>query len=205
MSVRGVARAAPATGISTMQKELMTPAAILLGSVIIAAGLYFGLQRPAHSPAPTSSRAEASPALAGASPAGMEASPAVAEASPALAGAEPTAPPPRSAAAFALPSLPSERYGRVAEDAARALEARRSDFVRSCWAPSLKKRAEPARAKYIFSMSFDESGKEVARGISEVRGMERSDVAQCLRMIPLGINVPPPGMRAAVELEVILP
>ncbi|AUX43174.1 hypothetical protein SOCE26_046170 [Sorangium cellulosum] len=183
----------------------MTPAAILLGSVIVAAGLYFGLQRPAHPPAPTPSRAEASPAVVEASPAVAEASPAVAEASPAAAEVEVMAPPPRRAAADPSPSLPSERYGRVAEDAARALEARRSDFVKSCWAPSLKKRPAPARAKYIFSMSFDESGKEVARGISEVRGMERSDVAQCLRMIPLGINVPPPGMRAAVEVEVILP
>ncbi|MGK3963069.1 hypothetical protein WMF38_02635 [Sorangium sp. So ce118] len=176
-----------------MQKELMTPAAILLGSLIIAAGLYFGLQQPAPSAAPPPASAEARAASA----------PAPAETS-AAAGAPPQ-PLPRPAAAVPSSALPSELYERVAADATSALEARRPLFVKQCWEPSLKKNPAPARARYLFNMTFDESGKEIARGISEVRGMDRPDAAHCLRMIPLGIGVPPPGARVAVEVELTLP
>lgn len=166
----------------------MTPAAILLGSLIIAAGLYLGLQRPAPSTAPPPASVETAAAS-------------VVRAPPAPADAPaPSQPHPARAAA-----TPAELYKRVQVDAARALEARRSLFVKQCWEPSLRKSATPPRAKYLFNMTFDESGKEIARGISEVRGMERPDAAQCLRMIPLGIGVPPPGTRVAVEIELILP
>ncbi|WP_438011417.1 hypothetical protein WME89_23875 [Sorangium sp. So ce321] len=178
-----------------MQKELMTPAAILLGSLIIAAGLYFGLQQPVPSaPPPASAEARAASARAPAAPAEA----------PASAGT-PSQPIPRPAAAAPSSALPSELYERVAADAASALEARRPLFVKQCWEPSLKKNPTPARARYLFNMTFDESGKEIARGISEVRGMDRPDAAHCLRMIPLGIGVPPPGARVAVEVELTLP
>ncbi|XYI03369.1 hypothetical protein ACMHYB_27825 [Sorangium sp. So ce1128] len=179
-----------------MQKELMTPAAILLGSLIIAAGLYFGLQQPAPSAAPSPAHVEAR-----AAPAQTPAAPAETTAS----AEAPSQPLPRPAAAGASPSLPSELYKRVVADATSALEARRPLFVRQCWEPSLKKNPTPARAKYLFHMTFDESGNEIARGISEVRGMDRPDAAHCLRMIPLGIGVPPPGARVAVEVEMTLP
>ncbi|WP_437841083.1 hypothetical protein [Sorangium sp. So ce1153] len=177
-----------------MQKELMTPAAILLGSLIIAAGLYFGLQQPAPSGAPPPASAEARAASAPAAPAET----------PASAGA-PSQPLPRPPAAVTSSAPPSELYERVAADATSALEARRPLFVKQCWEPSLKKNPAPARARYLFNMTFDESGKEIARGISEVRGMDRPDAAHCLRMIPLGIGVPPPGARVAVEVELTLP
>ncbi|WP_437738031.1 hypothetical protein [Sorangium sp. So ce1335] len=161
-----------------MQKELLTPAAILLGSVFIAAGLYFGLQRAA----PPGSAAAAS-----------------------TEEPAPRQPAPRAAPAGTVAASPGELQKRVEADAIKALEARRTLFVKQCWEPSLKKSATPARARYLFNMTFDESGKEIARGISEVRGMDRPDAAQCLRMIPLGIAVPPPGARVAVEVEMILP
>ncbi|WP_437820685.1 hypothetical protein [Sorangium sp. So ce1078] len=173
-----------------MQKELMTPAAILLGSLFIAAGLYLGLQRPAPSSGPP--------------PASVEAAAASVREPPAPADA-PAPSRPHPAPAAVPPPPPGELYKRVQADAVRALEARRSLFVKQCWEPSLRKSPAPARAKYLFSMTFDESGKEIARGISEVRGMERPDAAQCLRMIPLGIGVPPPGTRVAVEVEMTLP
>ncbi|WP_437786295.1 hypothetical protein [Sorangium sp. So ce1097] len=181
-------------GDSMMQKELLTPAAILLGSVFIAAGLYFGLQRaapPAAAPPPASAVAAA--ASAKAPPASEAPAPA------------PSRPAPPAAATGAVAASPGELYRRVAADAMEALEARRQLFVKQCWEPSLKKSPTPARARYLFNMTFDESGKEIARGISEVRGMDRPDAAQCLRMIPLGIAVPPPGARVAVEVEMTLP
>ncbi|WP_437594062.1 hypothetical protein [Sorangium sp. So ce1000] len=172
-----------------MQKELMTPAAILLGSLFIAAGLYLGLQRSPPSAALALASVEASTAPVGALPAPADA---------------PVQPVTRSAPAEAAP-LTSERYNRVEADVAKALEARRSLFVKQCWEPSLRKNPDPARAKYIFNMTFDASGKEIARGISEVRGMDRPDAAQCLRMMPLGLGVPPPGTRVSVEIEMTLP
>ncbi|WP_438020873.1 hypothetical protein WMF18_18200 [Sorangium sp. So ce315] len=178
-------------GDSMMQKELLTPAAILLGSVFIAAGLYFGLQR-------------AAPPDAAPPPASAEASAKAPPASEAPAPAPPRPAPP-AAATGAVAASPGELYSRVAADAMEALEARRQLFVKQCWEPSLKKSPTPARARYLFNMTFDESGKEIARGISEVRGMDRPDAAQCLRMIPLGIAVPPPGARVAVEVEMTLP
>ncbi|WP_433937040.1 hypothetical protein AB3662_20590 [Sorangium cellulosum] len=177
-----------------MQKELMTPAAILLGSAFIAAGLYFGLQREAPPAASNPASAEAAAASA--------TTPAWGAPAPVEAPAPPQ-PAPRAADATAAST--GELYKRVEADAVKALEARRSLFVKQCWEPSLKKSPTPARARYLFNMTFDASGKEIARGISEVRGMDRPDAAQCLRMIPLGIGVPPPGARVAVEVEMILP
>jgi hypothetical protein len=174
-----------------MQKELMTPAAILLGSVVIAAGLYLGLQRQPPPPALPSASVEASTAPAGALPA-------------AAAASAPSQPALHTAPAGASP-LTSELYKRVERDAVEALEARRSLFVKQCWEPSFRKSPSPARARYIFNMTFDESGKEIARGISEVRGMDRPDAAHCLRMMPLGLGVPPPGTRVSVEVEMTLP
>ncbi|WP_437718756.1 hypothetical protein WMF45_21455 [Sorangium sp. So ce448] len=174
-----------------MQKELMTPAAILLGSLFIAAGLYLGLQRPPPPPALPSASVEASTAHAGALPA--------------TAGAPAPLPAPHPASSAGASPLTSELYKRAEGDAAKELEARRSLFVKQCWEPSLRKNPAPARARYIFNMTFDASGNEIARGISEVRGMDRPDAAQCLRMMPLGLVVSPPGTRVSVEIEMTLP
>ncbi|WP_437563927.1 hypothetical protein [Sorangium sp. So ce542] len=186
-----------------MQKELMTPAAILLGSVVIATGLYLGLQRPAPSSAPPPAGAEAAAASVKAPPAPADAQP-PSQPHAAPADAQPPSQP-HPAPAAAPPALRRELHKRVEADAVKALEARRPQFLKQCWEPSVRKNPAPPRAKYLFSMTFDESGKEIARGISEVRGMERPDAAQCLRMIPLGIGVPPPGTRVAVEIEMVLP
>ncbi|WP_437942265.1 hypothetical protein [Sorangium sp. So ce341] len=186
-----------------MQKELMTPAAILLGSVVIATGLYLGLQRPAPASAPPPAGAEAAAASVKAAPAPADVQP-PSQPHPAPADAQPP-PQPHPAPAAAAPALRRELHKRVEADAVKALEARRPQFLKQCWEPSVRKNPAPPRAKYLFSMTFDESGKEIARGISEVRGMERPDAAQCLRMIPLGIGVPPPGTRVAVEIEMVLP
>jgi hypothetical protein len=165
--------------IRSRHGELMTPAAILLGSVIIAAGLHLGLQRAAPPPVAPATAVDRTPPASGS--------------------------PARAALANAGPAARSELRRRVEADAARGLEARRADFVKRCWEPSLEKDPNPPAAKYIFNMSFDESGKEIARGISEVRGMERPDAARCLRTLPLGVDVPAPGARVGIEVEITLP
>lgn len=181
-----------------MQKELLTPAAILVGSVIIGAGLYFGLQGRAQPPdaatpsAPAPTRPEGSPPGAvvfnppAPQPAGQ----------PALAA---------PGAGLAPPPAAAEIRKKAEADAAKALEQLRPHLVKTCWEPSARKKADPSKAKYIFNMSFDPSGKEIARGISEVRGMERPDAAQCLRGEPLSLQIPPPGQHVGVDVELMLP
>jgi hypothetical protein len=93
----------------------------------------------------------------------------------------------------------------VEADALKSLEAKRAELVKTCWDPSFKKNPNPAKAKYLFSLSFDPAGKEIARGISDVRGMERADTGQCLRSQPMGLTVAPPGAYVGVEIELILP
>ena len=159
----------------------MTPAAILIGSVIIAAGLYFGVQRSAAPP-----RAP------------------VVEASSPVPVPVPAAAPSVVMAQVGTTAQTALRR-RVEADALKALEARRAEFVARCWEPSRRKNPSPPVAKYVFAMSFDESGKEIARGISEVRGMDRPDAAQCLRMLPLGIDVPAPGVHLGIEVPMLLP
>ncbi|EYF06021.1 hypothetical protein [Chondromyces apiculatus] len=204
-----------------MQKEYLTPAAVLLGSVIIGGGLYFGLQsRDASGGSGASARVagtemamEASESPPGAvtqrgaatqrragmqherpagNPEGMQqAAPPVTQGAPGM-GLSP-------------PAAPRDVQMKVVEEVTAALEAQRATLVKECWEPSFKKSTEPAKAKYLYNMSFNPAGTEIARGISEVRGMERADTAQCLRARPIGIQVSPPGQHMGVEVELTLP
>lgn len=181
-----------------MQKELLTPAAILVGSVIIGAALYLGLQGRAEPPyaAPPSVHAPTRPEGAPPGAPGPNPPAPLPAAQPALAA---------PGAGLAPPPAAAEIRKKVEADAAKALEQLRPHLVKTCWEPSSRKKAEPPRAKYIFNVSFDPSGKEIARGISEVRGMERPDAAQCLRGEPLSLQIPPPGQHIGVDVELMLP
>jgi hypothetical protein len=167
-------------------KELITPAAILIGSVIIGAGLYFGLQGQGKPP----EREDPPPSPRAASVAPPAAPPAVAV-QPGLD--------------LAPPAAPAEAKRRATEEAQRALEAKRVEIVKACWDPSFKKNPSPPKAKYLFDVSFDPQGNEIARGISDVRGMERPDTGQCLREQPMGLRITPPGVYVSLELEWTLP
>jgi hypothetical protein len=98
-----------------------------------------------------------------------------------------------------------ELKSTVAKQAAKALEAEREELVKACWEPAVKASPEPPKAKYIYNVSFDADGKEIARGVSETREMSRSDVAQCLRDRPLSLRIPPPGVNVGVDVTFILP
>jgi len=172
-------------------KELITPAAILIGSGIIGAGLYFGLQGQGKPP----EREDPPPSLRAASVAPPAPPP---PAAPPAAGAPP-------GLDLAPPAPPAEAKKRALEEARKALEAKRVEIVKTCWDPSAKKNPSPPKAKYLFDVSFDPQGNEIARGISDVRGMERPDTGQCLREQPMGLRITPPGVYVSVELEWTLP
>lgn len=94
---------------------------------------------------------------------------------------------------------------RVQAAAIAALAELRPKLIEACWNPAVAERPEPATARWTWDSTFDPSGKEIARGISDVRGAERPDVAACLREQPLGMQIAPPGVIARVELELVLP
>lgn len=75
----------------------------------------------------------------------------------------------------------------------------------ACCAPAVAREPEPAHARWTWDVTFDTRGDEIARGISDVRGFVRNDVAVCLRRQPLGLRVPPPSRNTRVTLQFELP
>lgn len=107
---------------------------------------------------------------------------------------------------FGMPAAPPEVQSKVVAQAAKAIEAMKPTFLKTCWEPAVKQAPEPAKAKYNFNMTFDgKTGKELSRGISELREMSRGDVGQCLRRLPLSLSVDPPGMNVNIDLPLDLP
>jgi hypothetical protein len=105
-----------------------------------------------------------------------------------------------------MPAVPAEVKTKVEERATKALEAERATFVKTCWEPAIKAKPTPATSKYIFNMTFDgATGKEIGRGISELRGESRPDVGQCLRGLAMGLVIQPPGANVNVDVTITLP
>lgn len=90
---------------------------------------------------------------------------------------------------------------RVTDDARRALEEDRTGLLARC-VPS----GGRAGAKLTFNVTFDASGREIARGISEDRSARAPEVASCLRRLPLGsLRVAAPGTSVGVRVALNLP
>jgi hypothetical protein len=120
-----------------------------------------------------------------------------------------SAAPPASAPA-AAPSLltPQGRptpalMARVVAEATRSFEAARADLTARC-VPEARRAAPGAR--FTFNVTFDASGREIARGIGEDRRLRAPEVASCLRALPLGaVRVSPPGAPVGVRVALTLP
>lgn len=190
-----------------MNRVITTPVAIVLGAVIIALGLYLGLRSKGdrgarlvqtgagvQTHAPDTGRLGSSLAMQppGRHPRGRVATT-----------------PPRSGAGSVRAGIAvrGDRAlkARVTKDATRALEALRSNLVKTCWAPAARKQPQPPKALYLYNMSFSAEGVELGRGISEIRGKSRADVANCLRRQRLGLKIPPPGRVVSVTVPLTLP
>ena len=163
-----------------MAKEprISNQTAILLGSVIIALGLYFGLQRkPAAPPSPVV------PVMVDA---------------PRAPTAVPE--PERPAAAAARVD-----HSEVVKQVEAALAKHKKVLVEKCFAPSLAKNPEPKTVSYTFNYTFDASGKQIARGTIESRESSRPDVTQCVSQNLPAIEVPPPGQSTTVDVKFVMP
>ncbi|WP_437332252.1 hypothetical protein [Sorangium sp. So ce394] len=171
-----------------MSRQLSTPTAILLGSAMIAAAVYLGLR---HGPAAVAPDPRA--AAGDASHRGEPAPP---------AGAAERAPGERAPAAQRAPAVPREE---VARQAARALEARRPALVERCYKPAIAARPAPREVKYVFNLTFDAQGRQIARGIIEDREASRPDVTACLATALPPVAVEPPGASVRVDVPFSLP
>lgn len=178
-----------------MQKEYLVPVSIFAGCTVIAVGLFLGLRERPEAPSVSSA---ASPALATAP-----------SSRPIGAGAAATPPeaPATPPAAVAPPAV-SPDVQAVSEAAAKkALEAeKKASFVPRCWEPALARAPEPKRLKVSFDITFDPSGKEVGRGISEDRSAMRPDAVNCLRGLGIGLRIsPPPGVHVRMQIPMEFP
>lgn len=163
-----------------MASSYILPAAIVVGSGLIALGLYFGLA--ARPVAPTAQPEPGALTSAKAEPGALTS-----------AKAEPS-------------TVPKPIDPSVTEAAAQqALDALKPTLIEACWKPALAANPEPAEARWTYDVTFDTKGVAIARGISDVRGMERGDVASCLRTQPMRLRVPPPPVNTRVTLQLSLP
>lgn len=183
-----------------MEKQYLIPGSILLGCAMIAGALYFGLQGGTSQPgapgavSPSSAATAATPGLGGSS----RPSPAQPTGAQALPGA--------AAAVLNVPAAAADVQAAAVTAAKSAVETeKKATILPRCWEPAIKSRPSPAVAKYMINMTFDPTGKEVARGIAEDRAAERADVAACLRQLPLGLQIAPPGVTVRVEVPLELP
>ncbi|WP_437644127.1 hypothetical protein [Sorangium sp. So ce362] len=173
-----------------MGRQLSTPTAILLGSALIAAAVYLGLR---HGPAAVAPDARSAGGTA-ADRAGSGSSAGPAE----RAGASGEgAPAPRRA-----PSVPREE---VARQAARALDAHRPALVERCYRPAIAAHPAPRGVKYVFDLTFDAQGRQIARGILEDRETSRPEITACLVTALPPVAVAPPGASVRVDVPFSLP
>jgi hypothetical protein len=152
---------------------------VLIGSVVIAVGLYLGLSaRQPQAPSPT---AAAPAASAGSTDAKQ------------------------TAQAHPPPALKSADIPAATGAVKAALEKQKKIAVEKCWAPSAKTQPEPASVKYGFNFNFGPDGKQVTRGITEPRGSNRPGVVNCMQAELGPIEIPAQGQPVAVEVELTLP
>lgn len=182
----------PPPVIMPSDSKNLVPLSILGAGALVGAGLFFGLrERPVlHPDAPSASGSHtATPIL-------------VPPASPTLK--VPVVAPPEPAPGGPGPVSPGV-VTKATEDATKALEKAKTQLTESCWKPALAASPEPKSARYLFNLSFDAQGHELARGVTELRDASRADVGQCLRAQPLGLEIPAPGAIIAVSIAVEFP
>lgn len=125
----------------------------------------------------------------------------------ATAAAMPSAP-----VAVEAPSSPAPQgrptpalVARVSEEARAVLEAARPELAGRC-IPGGRLPDGKAGATFTFNVTFDASGREIARGIGEDRRYRAPEVARCLRSLPIGsLRVTPPGANVGVRVAMNLP
>lgn len=166
---------------------ISTPVAIIVAGALIGVGLFFGLRgRPEAASAPASAPATSTGSVAlGPGP---------------IATALENAPPVPGGPVTA-PATPASTVDMKTVNAQlkTALDQHKKKMVDDCLAPSLAKKPTPASVNLTFNVSFDATGKQVGRGISEDRETSRPDVTQCVQTKLPALSIPAPGASVYVE------
>lgn len=110
------------------------------------------------------------------------------------AAPEPVVAPPRISA----PEL-------VARQASEALAYQRTRLRDLCYRPAAIAAGEALPAAWVFNVTFDARGAQLARGMVEQRGTSTPELTRCVgeQMEPL--LVPPPGATIMVEVPLSFP
>lgn len=111
---------------------------------------------------------------------------------------QPPAQPVTPAAVTPPPAVVVTPRETVAEQAREAIAYQMMSLRERCPAP-------PGEHKFMFNVTFDAGGIEVAHGISADRRNPKSLLATCLSGAIAPLRVPPPGVTTAVEVPLILP
>lgn len=158
---------------------LSTPMAIVLGSVIIAAGLFFGL-RGGRNDAPV--------------PMG-----------PPVANVSSVVKPMLDRSEALQPSSSSVDRQRVLREAVAVLAQYKKALTDKCLAPALAKKPDPPLVRFRFNITFNAEGKPIARGIRDDRETARPEVTNCVNENFPQIIVTPPGQSVLVDVPLELP
>lgn len=167
------------------------PIAIVAAGALVGLGLFFGLR----------SRPDPPPAAA----------PPAAPGTTSISAPLPLGPPDPAPASSATPVTPPATASNVdrkatAGQARAALDQHKKKIVEACILPALAAKPTPPNVKLSFNFSFDASGKQLTRGISEDRETGRPGITQCVQSKLPAIQIPPPGAGVFVEgIEWVLP
>jgi len=109
------------------------------------------------------------------------------------------APPALPTPSAPLPVLTAADADRIAKEAAAALEKHRAWLTRNC----LKGETRPAR--FVFNFTFDASGMQLARGLSEERGTAADGAGGCVNQSIPPLKLSPIGKTLSFEVPFQLP
>jgi hypothetical protein len=98
-----------------------------------------------------------------------------------------------------------ELRDRVKTDAAAAIEKHRSSLRKGCWDETAKQHPEAKQSNFVWNITFDAAGKQVARGIVEEREHAVPGVSACISDALPVLEVPAPGKSVMVEVPFSLP
>lgn len=159
-----------------LDRQLYTPISIVLAGSLIGVGLFMGLRQPGGS------RVEPAAPAAGGQPA-------------ATAAQQPVGAPPVGAPRAAEPTL-----ARRATE--QALEAQRAAIVERCIPVAAR---SGAASRLNINITFDPSGRQIARGIISDRGDPRPALSECVTGALPRLQIPAPGALQALEVVWVLP
>jgi hypothetical protein len=171
--------------------RLSLPSSLVLASVIIALGLYFGLRTQAPSAGSTTSRTGTATEL--------PASPV----DPSRTGAVPPLVQGSSQGGSTLPPRPVPPDDQLLAEVVALVERAKPRWKAACWDTADPATRKPGR--YVSGLAFDASGKLTISGVSEIRDGSDPGVSSCLRLLVNEFQISAPGRNTTYEIPFEIP